>query len=311
MVRKIKAKLVLRLRSEGLTGRQIAAQGMSRTSVAMVLDAADREGIGWDDVAALDEADVYARLFPGRGEHDSVHAQPDWEKVHKELAKVGVTLKLLHGEYVDACHSRGETAMGYDRFCKSYQRHVLVIGAASRVGHKAGQTVEVDWSGKTMRLTDPVAGQAMRVYLFVATLPFSRYAFVEPALDMRQDTWLRANAAMFDWFGGSVPRIVPDNLKTGVIKHPAEGESRKHFLVALEELRIPAVRWHDLRHSYASACASAGIPIERVAKYMGHADIGTMYKHYLHLFSDDHTDDMARLAAVAARTLTPVAQIGI
>lgn len=83
--------------------------------------------------------------------------------------------------------------MGYDRFCKSYQRHVLVIGAASRVGHKAGQTVGVDWSGKTMRLTDPVTGQAMRVYLFVATLPFSRYAFVEPALDMRQDTWLRAN----------------------------------------------------------------------------------------------------------------------
>jgi hypothetical protein len=34
MVRKIKAKLVLRLRAEGLTGRQIAAQDMSRTSVA-------------------------------------------------------------------------------------------------------------------------------------------------------------------------------------------------------------------------------------------------------------------------------------
>ncbi|WP_454149472.1 IS21 family transposase [Microbacterium lacticum] len=224
MVRKIKAKLVLRLRSEGLTGRQIAEQGMSRTSVAMVIDAADREGIGWDDVAALEEAEVYARLFPGRGEHDSVHAQPDWEKVHKELAKVGVTLKLLHGEYVDACLSRGETAMGYDRFCKSYQRHVLVIGAASRDGHKAGQTVEVDWSGKTMQLTDPVTGVTTRVYLFVATLPFSRYSFVEPTLDMKQDTWLRANAAMFDWFGGSVPRIVPDNLKTGVLKHPAEGE---------------------------------------------------------------------------------------
>jgi len=224
MVRKIKAKLVLRLRAEGLTGRQIAAQGMSRTSVAAVIDAADREGIGWDDVAGLEETDVYARLFPGRGEHESVHAQPDWEKVHRELAKVGVTLKLLHGEYVDACRTKGETAMGYDRFCKSYQRHVLVIGAASRVGHKAGQTVEVDWSGKTMVLTDPVTGATSRVYLFVATLPFSRYSFVEPTLDMRQDTWLRANAAMFDWFGGSVPRIVPDNLKTGVIKHPAEGE---------------------------------------------------------------------------------------
>jgi hypothetical protein len=75
-----------------------------------------------------------------------------------------------------------------------------------------------------MRLTNPVTGQTTRVYLFVACLPFSRYAFVEPALDMRQNTWLRAHTAMFDWFGGSVPRIVPDNLKTGVIAHPREGE---------------------------------------------------------------------------------------
>ena len=224
MVRKIKAKLVLRLREEGFSGRQIAAQGMSRHSVTAVIEAADREGVGWDDVADLDEAQVYARLFPGRGEHESVHAQPDWPSVHRELARVGVTLKLLHGEYVDKWRVEGSTAMGYDRFCKNYQQHVLVSGAASRIGHKAGQSIEVDWSGPTMPLTDPVTGQQRRVYLFVATLPFSRYAFVEPALDMRQDTWLRAHVAMFDWFGGSVPRIVPDNLKTGVIKHPAEGE---------------------------------------------------------------------------------------
>ena len=224
MVRKIKAKLVLRLRAEGFTGRQIAAQGMSRTSVAAVIEAADREGIDWDAVAGMEESAVYARLFPGRGEHESVHAQPDWARVHRELARVGVTLKLLHGEYLDACRTEGSTAMGYDRFCKTYQRHVLVAGAASRVGHKAGQTVEVDWSGKTMRLTDPVTGAQARVYLFVATLPFSRYAFVEPTVDMRQDTWLRAHVALFEWLNGSVPRIVPDNLKTGVIKHPAEGE---------------------------------------------------------------------------------------
>jgi hypothetical protein len=42
--------------------------------------------------------------------------------------------------------------MSYDRFCRTYQRHVLVTGAASRVGHNAAQTIEVDWSGPTMRL---------------------------------------------------------------------------------------------------------------------------------------------------------------
>ena len=35
-----------------------------------------------------------------------------------------------------------------------------------------------------MQLTDPIAGERSRVYLFVASLPFSRYAFVEP-VDLR------------------------------------------------------------------------------------------------------------------------------
>ncbi len=58
----------------------------------------------------------------------------------------------------------------------------------------------------------------------MACLLFSRYAFVYPATDMQQDAWLRAHVAMFENFGGSVPRIVCDNLKTGVIKHPRDGE---------------------------------------------------------------------------------------
>ena len=54
MVRKIRAKLVLQLRAEGLSGRAIAAsQGMSRKSVTAVLEAADTAGISWDDVADL------------------------------------------------------------------------------------------------------------------------------------------------------------------------------------------------------------------------------------------------------------------
>ncbi|WP_240947344.1 Mu transposase domain-containing protein [Bifidobacterium oedipodis] len=36
--------------------------------------------------------------------------------------------------------------------------------------------------------------------------------------------WLRCHIAMYAWFGGSTPRLVCDNLKTGVIRHPREGE---------------------------------------------------------------------------------------
>ncbi|SMX71138.1 hypothetical protein BAUR9175_01028, partial [Brevibacterium aurantiacum] len=125
---------------------------MSRKSVTQVLEAADAAGLGWDDVKDRADSEVYGLLFPGRGDHDSVFAQPDWKAVHKEMARVGVTLKLLHGEYADECAAAGDPAMSYDRFCRTYQRHVLVTGAASRVGHKAAQTIEVDWSGPTMQL---------------------------------------------------------------------------------------------------------------------------------------------------------------
>ena len=69
----------------------------------------------------------------------------------REMARVGVTLKLLHGEYADSRAAGGEPVMGYDRFCRTYQRHVLVTGVASRVGHKAAQfhentTVEIIWT---------------------------------------------------------------------------------------------------------------------------------------------------------------------
>lgn len=75
-----------------------------------------------------------------------------------------------------------------------------------------------------MTLLDPITGVTSRVYLFVACLPFSRYAFVEPCLDMRQDTWSQAHVSMYEFFGGSVPRLVPDNLRTGVTEHPREDE---------------------------------------------------------------------------------------
>src|SRR5699024_6789773 len=173
-------------RAQGVSARAIAAgQWISRNSIASVLEAADRDNIRWEDVAELSEHDVYELVFPGRAAHRSVYAQPDWDVVHKELARVGVTLKLLHSEYADAHAASGQPVMSYDRFCRIYQKYVLQSGVASRVGHKAAQTVEVDWSGPTTRIVDPATGKSQKVYLFVACLPFSRYAFVEPTLDMR------------------------------------------------------------------------------------------------------------------------------
>lgn len=62
---------MLQLRADGMTERAIAlAQGVSRKSVLAVFDAADKAGIGSDGHVGRNGAEVYALLFPGRGEHE-------------------------------------------------------------------------------------------------------------------------------------------------------------------------------------------------------------------------------------------------
>ena len=200
MVRRIKAKLVLRLRYQGLSRNAIAVgYGMSKHSVIDVFDAADRLGVSYRDVEEKTDGEVYAMLFPGRGVVESVYGQPDWGHVHRELGRVGVTLRLLHAEYVDSCRTGRVPFMGYDRFCKLYADYVRRLGVTSRVERKAGRTVEVDWAGATVPIHDPVTGGESRAYLFVGCLPFSRYSFVCAAGDMRESSWLDCHVRMFGY----------------------------------------------------------------------------------------------------------------
>ena len=225
MAHKIKAKLALQLREAGLSANKIyEAHRISKKSQREVMEAAKDAGITYADVVDMTDDEVYELLFPNRHKHVSVFAEPDWDYVHVEMAKVGVTLSLLHAEYQDCCREKNAVAMSYDRFCKQYAHYTVSKQVTSRVGHKAARLCEVDWSGPTMALVDPVTGEITKVYLFVGTLPFSRYSYVEPTLDMTQDTWLRCHVHMFEFFGGSTPIIVPDNLRASVTAHPKEGE---------------------------------------------------------------------------------------
>ena len=225
MARRTKAREILRLLETGMPRSAIArALSVSKHSVQAVAEAAGERGIGWVEAEAMGDAETYEALFPEKVRDRDVYADPDWERVHRELAREGVTLKRLHAEYRDACSARGEPAMSYDRFCKRYRGFTVRKQVVSRVGHKAGRVMEVDWAGPTMAVVDPATGEVSKAYLFVACPPFSRMSWVEPTLDMKRDTWLRCHARAFGYFGGAAPCIVPDNLKTGVKRHPREGE---------------------------------------------------------------------------------------
>ena len=113
MARKINVKLIMELRDVGLSRSTIAStRHISRHSVSEVFNIADEKGIRYDDVRTLAEPEVYRLFYPEKFANETMYGDPDYEHIHQELKRVGVTLKLLHEEYVERCKQNGEIPMG-------------------------------------------------------------------------------------------------------------------------------------------------------------------------------------------------------
>ena len=225
MARKINVKMILRMSDTGCSRNRIAQNcSVGRDSVSAVLRRAKELKLSFDDIRDMNDVEIYHKFFPDRYSAEILYSLPDYEYVHKELSRVGVTLKLLWGEYYSKCINEKLLPVGYSKFCDDYRKYINANNLTNHLTHKPGIVTEVDWSGPTMRIVDKDTGEVITVYLFVATLPYSQYSFVEPCLNMEQDTWLMCHVKMFAFFGGVTNRIICDNLKTGVIKHPKEGD---------------------------------------------------------------------------------------
>lgn len=68
------------------------------------------------------------------------------------------------------------------------------------------------------------------------------------------------------------------------------GNIAKAFRRACERAKIKGVTPHILRHSAAVAMAQAGVPIEKIAQYLGHGDPGITFRVYAR-FRPEHMAD--------------------
>ncbi|EKC59276.1 transposase [human gut metagenome] len=61
------------------------------------------------------------------------------------------------------------------------------------LNHKPGEVMQVDWAGDTAAVIDTDTGEIIPAYVFVATLPYSGYSYVEAFFSMNQDSWTTAH----------------------------------------------------------------------------------------------------------------------
>lgn len=97
------------------------------------------------------------------------------------------------------------------------------------------------------------------------------------------------NAAGLDFFRDLVEGR--DGSSPAIVRVDGEPWGKSHQFRPLSEACAaakikPAVTFHDLRHTYASLLAQAGVDLLRISKLLGHADTRVTSRHYAHLTDD-------------------------
>jgi transposase len=212
-------KEILRLDALGFSKQAIATScGCARNTVRSVISAAQANQVTWQSSKGSSNENLRNRLYPSSSGSQQ-YRMPDYEQIHREMQKSGVTLSLLWAEYCDQCRAAGELPYQSTQFNKYYADYVSKTKATMHLEHKPGETMQVDWAGQTAGIVDTDTGELIPAYLFVAVLPCSGYAYVEAFPDEKQEAWINAHVHAYQFFGGVTRILTPDNLKTGVIKN--------------------------------------------------------------------------------------------
>jgi len=100
-----------------------------------------------------------------------------------------------------------------------------------------------------------------------------------------------------DWDDGGFPDLVFTNAMGGHLCHKT---AYKHFKKAVKASGVPEVRFHDMRHSYATASLYNGDDVKTVQSNLGHASASftlDMYGHVTERMQRDSAERMEKYIA--------------
>jgi transposase len=199
-------------RSHRAVARSLA---VSTGAVAAATSRAKRVGLDWAQVQALSDETLEERLYGPRGGKRQGRAPlPDPAHLHVELRRPGVTLQLLHLEYLE----RHPNGYRYTTFCGHYSAWVAKRSPSMRQVHHGGDKLFVDYSGNKPHIVDPQTGEVTEVELFVAALGASSFTYAEATLTQQVPDWIGSHVRTLEAIGGVPAALVPDQLKSGVTR---------------------------------------------------------------------------------------------
>ncbi|MDP9416263.1 MAG: site-specific integrase [Actinomycetota bacterium] len=154
----------------------------------------------------------------------------------------------------------------------------VVVLAAATTGLRPSELLglrwrDVDWAAQRIRVRNA-------------------WVRAEHSAEGKSDLSTRRSVPMTDRLAGELDRWSRRTEYSGerdlVFAHPQSGRPldrskvTRRFKSACEDASVPPIRFHDLRHTFATRLAASGQPLRTLQEFLGHADAKTtqIYAHY-------------------------------
>lgn len=209
---------LLRLRFEQNKSAREAAKilGIGKTAASQYVSGFKSSGLDFSKVASMSDSDLL-NAINAKKESENQRFQ-ELSKLftyfEKELKRTGVTLQLLWKEYTPTHIDY----YGYSQFCHHYYHWRKETKVRMRMEHKAGYKMFVDFTGKKLHVIDPKTGEIREYEVFVSALGSIQLSYIEAVASQTKADWIAVNQSALRFYGGVPAAIVPDCLKSAVIK---------------------------------------------------------------------------------------------
>lgn len=214
---------IVRLINKELSSRAIGRQlSISHNTVELIRTRLLATNLTHADLSVLDNEAFAIRLGTVRNPNPSRKIVPDWDLVREELSQRDMTLSLIWEEYRQANHENLSDCLSYSQFQRRYKAWLKTQRISMRQFHKPGNQLFVDFCGRTMPITNMETGEQSPAQVFVGVLGGSSYTFAHAVPSQKIADWIDCHVKAFEFYGGVPAQVVPDNLKSAVIKNTSE-----------------------------------------------------------------------------------------
>jgi len=229
-----KVRQIIKLYGQNMGKKKIGLRlGMSKNTVKLYIEQFRALKTTQEEVRGLTDYELN-KLFHPPQEHilsnDRLKQLYEFfPEVEKQLRRRGMTILKQVKAYLTLYPD------GYKEtsFYHHYNQWSKKVNPTMHIEHKVGDKMYVDYAGGTLPYVDTDTGEIKKAQVFVAILGWSQYAYVEAMPSQTVEDFITACENALHYFKGVPLAIVPDNLKSAVLKasryEPVVNENFKAF----------------------------------------------------------------------------------